>query len=133
MRHRTSRLSAFVSAAVAVLAAFVLTTPRDADEGARPSAVRMTRGALQRLDTGDLVWHGVDEHEPVTTPAADGVGDVDSTGADSDSSDEVAVAVASPGIGPDWAATLAPTPAASSHPLARPELPAFGRAPPARR
>src|SRR5262245_52418803 len=75
MRLRTRGVSALLGTSVALVAAVLLALPRDTDRGARHSAVRFTRGAVQRLDSTEAPAHIAEDPEAVLVVASDGVGD----------------------------------------------------------
>ena len=67
MRLRTCGVPAVFGTAVALLATVAIVLPRDSDRGARHSAVRATRGGVQRLDSTESTAHAVEDPEAVLT------------------------------------------------------------------
>ena len=130
MRHQFPRVSASVATLVALLSAFVLTAPRDGDEGPRHSAVRTTRGSVQRLDANDVIAHGAEESEPDLTPATVGIGDFTAATADAGGPALLAVLAESLTIAADPAGTIVRRPDARTRAFVRSYRPDLSRAPP---
>lgn len=129
MRLRWSGVSALLGTAVAVLAASALAVPRTADAGPRHGAVRITRGALQRLDLGEAPGHGADDPEATLTVATDGVGDFESAASTGHPAPPGRL-TAAPVIGGDFTPGAVLVPRSDRPPSSRSHRPSRGRAPP---
>ena len=131
MGLRTRGVSALVGTSVALVAAVVLALPRDADRGARYSAVRFTRGAVQRLDSTESPAHAAEDPEAVLVGAADGVGDF-AVAAPPGDGGRLALATSAepPRLFRDAATALRIVPPSDVRPRSRCLRPVLGRAPP---
>jgi hypothetical protein len=134
MRIFASRGSALVATAVALLASAVMMSPRDIDENRRDrdnSAIRFSRGGLNRLDTGDVVAHHGDEGDPLPALAADGLDVAPAPSSMPGPPGGGLAAVEAPrSFGSDDTTAKVSGSRPSARPLARPYRPALGRAPP---
>ena len=131
MRLHTRGVSAVIGTSVALMAAVVLALPRDADRGARHSAVRFTRGAVQRLDWTESPAHVAEDPEAVLVVASEGLGDFAVAAPPGDGGRHAAVTSAPPallfGDTPVTVRIVAPV---EVRPFSRLVRPVRGRAPP---
>jgi hypothetical protein len=134
MRLRICGVSVFLGTVVALVATVALALPRDADRdrGARHSAVRFTRGAVQRLDSTESPAHVAEDPEAVLILASDGVGDFAGAAPPGDGGRlAVATLATPPRLVRDAGPAVRVVSPSDVRPRSRFTRPVLGRAPPA--